>query len=705
MAVLIALAALGGYIVLHSRLFQDYVNRTLLREINDLTGARAEIGRLDLEPSQFSITAHDLTLHGSEAANQPPLLHIDKLTVQVGLRSLLRGRIVLGSVSIEHPVVHTFVDNNGTSNAPRSSAKKADNGETKVSVIISHLHLTRGELTYRDGRIPLDANVNDLAVEVNRDAQSGRSSTSVSYGDGLLRMSGYRAAQHSLRAVFVTSSSQVSVEAFRVSIGSSIISIRGQVDDLTQPQVSADYDVRLHAKDFGDISGLTTVGSVILTGRLHYSSSPLRPALLGLSGSGQFSSDALEFSNSTGKAKLEAIHARYELADGTLRVPDIKLQLLGGYAAADINIDHLERTPAYRLAIALNGVSLQKMRQVWRKPALTSLPLGGMINGTVDADWTGNSSNLVTRCNLHFAAPTNRSESDADIMYPVVGAAAFMYDRGRNVFNIEPTTLHLAFMDLALQGGVGDRSNLNIHADIGDLQRFSGVVASFSSDKSATIVSGSAQLKAQMQGSVQSPHFSGLLSGRNLVIQNSSWSEVSASFEMSSSRFSLKNALLVNAHKGNARINGEMELREWSYVPSNLPQINVSVHSLSLSDVQNLVGRHYVDQGEISGDVSLRGSESDLTGSGTVNILNIQAYDEPLQAVEAHFSASNGSVTSTLDIRSQAGSATANLSYVFPSRTYDFRLNATGVVLQELHAIRSRNLPIQGVATVSASGK
>ena len=705
MAVLIVLAAIGGYVVLHSRLFREYVTRTFLREINDLTGTSAQIGRLDLEPSQFSVTIHDLTLHGSEAANQSPLLHIDRLTVQVGARGLLRRQIVLGSVSIEHPVVYAFFDKNGTSNVPRSSAQKGDSGEKNFSLIISHLLLTRGELTYRDGRIPLDANADDFAVEVNRDAQSGRSRNSVSYRDGLLRVPGYPAAHHSLSAVFVTSSSQISIEAVRVSVGSSIISIRGHVDDLTQPQVLADYDVRLHAKDVASISGLTPSGSVILSGRLHYSSSPLRPALLGLSGSGELSSDALEFSNSTGNAKLEAIHARYELAVGMLRVPDIKMQLFGGYATAGFNIAHLGSTPAYKVAIAVNGVSLNKMRQAVRNTELARLPLGGIVNGTVDADWTGNINNLVTRWTFQLAAPTTRGESDAEIMYPVVGATAFTYDRGRNLFDIQPTTLHLGFMDLAVRGGIGDRSNLNIHADIEDLQRFSDVIASFSSDKSVPRLSGSAQLKAQMQGSVQSPHFSGLVSGRNLLIRNSSWSDVSASFELSPSRLSLKNASLVNAHKGNARMNGDMELREWSYVPSNLTQLNVSLHALSLSDVQNLMGRHYVDEGEISGDVSLRGSESDLSGSGTINILNTRAYEEPLQTITARFSANHGSVTSTLDIQSPAGSATANLSYAFPSRTYDFRLNATGVVLQELHAIRSSNLPIQGVATVSASGE
>lgn len=703
--VLIALAGLGGYAVLHSRPFQDYVTRALLREINDLTGTRAEIGRLDLEPSQFSMAVHDLTLLGSEAGNQPPLLHIDKLTVRVGLRGLSRGQIILSSVSIEHPVIHAFCDKKGTSNVPRLIAKEADNGKKKFSVVISHLLLTRGELTYRDGRIPLDAEVNDLAVEVNRDPLSGRSKNSVSYGDGLLRVPGYPVAHHSLAATFITSPSYISIESARLSVGSSTVSIRGRVDDLSRPRILADYDVRLHTKDLGNLFGLNPAGSVILSGQLHYVSVPLRPTLLGLSGTGELSSDALEVSDATGNLKSEAIHARYELADGTLRVTDIKLQLLGGNATAGVNIEHLDGTPAYRIAISINGVSLQNVRHAARNKALARVPLGGIVNGKVDADWTGTINNLVASGDIELSAPTNRIEPEPEVMHPVVGSVAFTYDRAHNLFNIRPTTLHLGFMDLALQGGIGDRSNLNIHAAIEDLQRFSGVIASFSSDKSAPIVTGSAQLKAEMQGSAESPHFVGFLSGKNLVIRNSSWTSLSASFELSSSRFSLKSASLVNAHKGNVRIDGDMELRDWSYVPSNFRQINVSLHALALSDVQNVVGRHYVDDGEASGDISLRGFASDLSGSGTINILNTQAYEEPLQTVAARFSANHGSVTSTLDIRSQAGAATANLSYVFPGQTYDFRLTTTGVVLQELHAIRSRNLPIRGVATISANGE
>jgi translocation and assembly module TamB len=699
------LAGLGGYLVLNSQLFHDYVTRTILREINNVTGTRAEIDRLDLRPSHFTVTIYGLTLHGNEEPSQPPLLHIDRLSAQVGIHSLLRRQISLDTVSIDHPVVHTFCNSKGTINLAQAIGSEADKGEKKFSLTISHLLLTRGDLSYRDERIPLDADLKDLGVEVDRDPQSGRSSSSISYRDGFLRVPAYPPVRHSLTSKFVTSPSHISIEATRLVIGSSIVSIRGEIDDLSHPTVLVEYDVRLHTKDFGSTFGFAPKGAVILTGLLHYKNSPLRPDLLSLSGSGELSSDILELSNFAGDAKLEAIHARYELDQGNLRAHDIKLRLLGGNAIASLNIEHLDNTPAYKVAVSVNGVSLQKLRQAVRSEALTRLPLDGTLNGTVHADWTGSIKNVVSHCNLQFAAPTMRGESDLGIVFPVVGAADLTYNRSRSLLTIQPTTLQLGSLSLALQGELGDRSHLNINASVDDLQRFANVVASFGSEKTAPSVSGSAQLKAQMQGSARSPHFVGFLSGKNLVIRDSRWSSVSATFELSPSRLSLKNASLVNAYQGTVRINGDTELREWSYIPSNLTQIDVSLHSLPISEVQNLAGRHYADKGEASGDVSLRGFASDLSGSGTIDIINAQAYGEPLQTVTAHFTANHGSVTSALNIRSHAGSATGNLSYIFPSRTYSLGLNATGLVLQELRAIRRRNLPIRGIATISANGE
>ena len=702
-ASLIVIAGVGGYLFLNSRLFQDYLLRTIARTISNVTGTRAQIGKLDFQPAQLTIHIYDLTLHGSEEASQPALLHIDNLAAHIGCRNLLGRQIILDDVSIDHPTVHMLTDDNGIRNFPLTAESGTDSSGNTFSLAISHLLLTRGELTYRDERIPLDADVHDLAVEVKGDPQSGRSRNSISYRDGLLRLPSYPPAHHSLTAKFVTLKSHISVEQARLAIGSSVASIRGEVD-LSRREIVADYDIQLHSGDLGNAWGIRPTGTVTLNGRIHYLSPSLRPAIFGLSGTGTMSSDLLELPTSLGTLRFEEVHAPYEFANSALRMSDIKAQLFGGHIGASLKVDHLDNDPAFNLSLSLNGLSLQAMQQAVRNKPVVGVALGGMLNGKIDTNWTGGLTNLVTHCNLKLISPIARHELEPRIELPVTGDIDFTYDHDRTVLKVQPTTLHVGSTNLALEGEVGHQSHLNVEATVGDLHQFAALVASFNANRTVHTVSGSAQLKAQMQGSPQSPHFLGYLSGKDVVIKDSRWNLVSTGFELSPSRLLLQHASLVNAHEGTVRMNGAIELHQWSYAPSNLAQISISVHALPISELQNIAGWRYAEKGEVSGEVSLRGSASDLTGWGTINILNAQAYEEPLPKITAHFSADHGSITSAVDIRSPAGSATANLSYDFPANTYEFRLNASGVALQELGIVRLRNLPLRGVATVSATG-
>src|SRR5580700_3106451 len=106
LAVLVFAGAVGGYLFLKSRSFQEYALRTIVRDTNDATGGRAEIRNLDFELSTLTAHFYNVTLHGSERPDQPPLLRVDKLTVSLKIESLIHRKITLNELLIDHPVVH-----------------------------------------------------------------------------------------------------------------------------------------------------------------------------------------------------------------------------------------------------------------------------------------------------------------------------------------------------------------------------------------------------------------------------------------------------------------------------------------------------------------------------------------------------------------------------------------------------------------------
>src|ERR1035438_8991545 len=102
--ILIVAAGVGGYFFLQSESFQKLAIRSFVTDTNRATGGRAEIGKVDFQLSTLTAHLYNITLHGGEPPSQPPLLHIDKLTVGLKIQSIFRRKVSLSQLLIEHPV-------------------------------------------------------------------------------------------------------------------------------------------------------------------------------------------------------------------------------------------------------------------------------------------------------------------------------------------------------------------------------------------------------------------------------------------------------------------------------------------------------------------------------------------------------------------------------------------------------------------------
>src|SRR4029077_6919191 len=162
---------------------------------------------------------------------------------------------------------------------------------------------------------------------------------------------------------------------------------------------------------------------------------------------------------------------------------------------------------------------------------------------------------------------------------------------------------------------------------------------------------------------------------------------------------------LVNAQHGQASFSASVGLRNWSYLPSDPIKARLSVQQMSVADLQRLANQHYPVSGELSATLSLSGTQLSPVGSGSAQLSNASAYDEPIQNIALTFRAENGSVSSTLNLAVAAGSARADLTYVPTSKAYKVSLDAPAIVLQKLHAVQSKNLALTGTLTASARGE
>ena len=704
LCILIFAGVVGGLLFLRTSSFQRLAIRAIVEDLNESTGGRVEIGNFGFQLATLTAHLHDITVHGNETAAQPPLLHIDELTVKLKIQSLLHRKVTLSELLIEHPEAHVLIDRAGKSNFPQSPQKS---GNTNVfDLAVGHTLLTKGEITYNNATIPVDADLYGFRTEVHFDAIRSQYRGSISYISGRLRYGNEPAFPHSLDAKFSATSDRFSLQSALLKIGSSSISLQADLSDYSNPTVDGRYDVRIHTQDFSSlVQPIVPAGDVSLSGTVQYHTAADRPLLQSVSIDGQVASDELTGSSPEARLNVHRLQGRYQLANGSLQVREVSLEALGGKVFVEADIRHLDATAEAQVRTTLRSISLRAAQQALRVARVERASLVGRMDGTVDAAWSGNVNNIRARTDLTLKADVSGDRQPASTTVPIEGSIHASYDGPRNVSTFRETTLRIPSMTVVVHGEVSNHSNLQIQANTNDLHQLDSLFSAVQGGSAWSLeIAGSASAKATMQGSLRKPRLSGQFNAQNLQFQGSQWSSVKFDVEGTPSQISLHDAVLVSANRGRASVSATAALRNWSYLPSNPIAISLSAQRMSVADLQRLANLHYPISGDLSADIAVHGSQLNPVGKGSLRIDNARAYDEPIQHLAADFHAEKSSITSTLDVNLPAGSINGSASYMPQTKAYVVRLNAPSVTLQKLHMVQAKNLGLSATAAISASG-
>ena len=699
---LLVAVIVAGSIFLGSARFQRLAIRAIVQDADKATGGRTEIGGLDFKISTLTAHFYNVTLHGKESADQPPLLHLDELTVGLKIQSVLRRRFKLTQLGIEHPVLHVEADENGASNLPRPSPKKSGGGNV-FDLAAGHVFVTNGQITYSDRTIPIDADLYDLKTEIHFESNAIRYRGVISYDRGSLRYGDDPTFPHSLDARFTATPDVFTLEPAVLKVGSSTLSVKADLSNYSDPIIHGDYSLQIHAPDFSAMAQpITPAGDVTISGTFHYQGAGqaiLRSIVL----NGQLASEELSAASSEGQINLRKLRGRFNFANANLQAHDLTFETLGGRVSTDVSLEHLDTTAVGQLRTTLSGISIRAAQQAIHHADLQRIVLSSNLSGTVDASWTGGVSKARVQTDLHLkSSPTQTASRQVG----VDGALHASYDAQRNVLAFRDTSLRIPSAAVAAQGQVGDHSNLQLQINASDLHGAAEVLAASGIQQADSLdLAGSASLNATVQGSLKNPHVSGVISAEKLKVQGSEWRSAHASFQVSSSQISLRDAVLVSAHQGKASLSGSVVLRNWKYLPSSAIVANLEAQRMSITDLQRIANVYYPVSGDLSANISFRGSQLNPAGSGSASIEHAQAFKESIQRIAATFRDDRNSLTSTLAVGVPAGAATGTLTYTPTTKAYVVSLNAPSVALQKLRIVQAKNLGVSGTLTISANGR
>ena len=702
---LLLFAVVGGYVYLCSNNFRQFALRKIVEQADLATGARTGIGGLDFSLSTLTAHLYNITLRGSEATGNPPLLRADKLTVRIKVVSALHRQVSLRELLIVHPVVHLEVGKDGKNNLPTAPPSQNNSNTNIFDLAVQHVQLTNGEVDYNDQKIPIEADLHNLGTDVRFVPLIKTYEGNFSYDHGNVRYAQYAALPHSLKMTFTASPQAFELQSALVKLGASAMTLHARVSDYSNPNADGEYQIRIHAQDFASLSPqVSPTGDLALIGKIHYAAAGSRPLLRNVSVDGQLASEVLTAVASGNRVEIKKLQGTYGLSNGNLIVRDVSFQTMGGIVAGNADVNDIDTKPISRVQASLRNVSLQALQRALARHQVQGAVISGTLTGTAQAYWSGNVRNLRAQSDLTIrgtASQTTKKETSV----PVEGAIHAAYDGAHQTVVLRDTSLRIPSATLNAQGTISNQSSLQLNVVANDLHELTVLAASFGPATPLPAISGSATLNALVRGSIQSPALAAELQAQNLQVEGSEWK--SASFQMNAtpSQFSVQSGSLINAHRGRATLTASIGLDDWSYKPSNRIECHLDVQQMSIVDLQRLAKQNYPVSGDLSAKIVLGGSQLDPSGSGSAQITNARAYNEPIQDLKAQFTATKGSIDSTLKASATAGTIDARLSYFPKTKGYNINIDAPTLVLQKLQTVQAKNIQLTGSVSAFVKGE
>jgi translocation and assembly module TamB len=710
-AIVVLLAVFVGYIALESPQFHQYVLAKIVEQVDSATGGKLQVENWDFHLSPMVVNLYGITLHGTEGPEQKPLLVAEKLTVGVSARGLLHRKVQLTELLVQHPVASVEVNQDGTTNIPTpSESRSATTTITVWDLAVAHALLSSGEVYYNDREDNFSAELYDLRPEVRFDPATTRYTGSVSYRDGRLEYGKYAPLGHSLDAQFSATPSGASLNSLVLTIGSSRISLQGEIRNYSHPEVDAAYDILVHMQDFAALSPrATAAGDLRLAGTFRYANPSNQPPLKAIVLDGTADAGLLQVAAPAGKIDFHRLKGEYHLAQGNLKAPRVVVDLLNGRLTAEASIDHLEATAVSKVHASFEHISLEAARQSMRRAEVRHIPLDGTLDGTLEASYAGSVKTVrwVSELAVHGAI-SDQSAKPASAT-PIYGIAHLSYDGSRKILELRQTTFKIPSASVFLDGQLSQHSNLNVRAEASDLDQLTRVAASLRKARAGSVpplpsISGSAKLDGVVHGSIEQPAIRGQLSVQDLQVEGSPWSSGLLAFEANPSQFAIQNGSLTNARQGVLYFSAQVGLKHWAYTPSSPITANITARRISLADLEHLANQEYPISGNVSADVVLQGSQLNPSGHGSLEVVKATIYNEPVQNLDIQFQTAGSAIDAKLNASLPAGSLTAGLNYVPITKAYQLKLSVPGIRIEKLHAVQAKNMSLKGTLAASANG-
>jgi translocation and assembly module TamB len=533
----------------HSSSFENLVREKLVTALEDATGGRVEMASLHWNLSALAFTANNLTIHGLEAPDQVPYLHVDRVLVRLHIISLLERRFNVELVQLQHPTIHIIVNPDGSTNAPtpkvRTQATKSA-VQDLFDLATNRADFQDGMLIINDRKLPLDFSANDVLARMTYDASAQRFDGRVQVGKIDVKYGDFRDLPAATDLQFSLWRDVAEIKSLRLTSRDSALQASGKVTGFNQPKVQLAYNSTI---DLSQMAAVTRTpgfrgGTLLLDGSVQYANANDYNA------TGHSAFRNLVYENGGVALRQTNLDTNFSFAQNHLSLTRIVARAFGGEITGDADIKNVIASSSVAAAALRQAqlatrasprgaarpsvqqpatgvqegsarlrVSNLSLNEVARIISSRSLPLEklnatGSVTGSVNATWKESVANAFADLTLAIAAPAQ----SAGNQLPISGSVQGRYSLGAE--RIELAMLNLVTPRARLQatGSLGSTSaSLRVNAAATSLAAFQPMLSAMGNAPLPIELAGSASFDGTLSGRLRSPQIAGHFEAANFT--------------------------------------------------------------------------------------------------------------------------------------------------------------------------------------------
>ena len=750
--------AVGWYLT--SAAFREVVRHRLSREISDAIGGQVEINRLEWNVADLRFFIEGLTVHGLETSSDAPLLHVDRIDVDLRIVSLLGREVSLNSLILERPAVNLIVYPDGRTNQPtpriRSAGREHAALDPLFNIAIRDLVVKNGVLQVNQQRTPLDLVASDVAANVGYLRSPECYDGKISIGKIDTNLKQYRPFSSTANFDFrLLRDSLVLRSAEVVSEGTQLF-FSGSVDDFARPRAALNYKLKLDLRQLGAVLRTTSLqaGVLQMNGNAQYRDEQMTSNGTLQLNNGAWNAAAVHVNSVSGSA---AFHMDQDRID----VSRIAASALGGTVSGQMTVSHwnapprIEKEPppivprgahaiTAREQIAkanftLRGVGVERIASLFSTSQLplNDLHVSGVADATAEFSWVGSPQSAQLKVDVQ--ASPNPADTGGNM--PITAQGQGVYDFRTASMQIGLADLHTPSSHLNVKGSIGTNLDLSVTAGTAKLHEFEPLLAAHGADKLPIEIAGQASFQGTVQGNVGMPSFAGhlKLTDFTTVLQTNPaspsapelikvlhkkdkratteptqvearkpvrfhWNSFDGIIEYGPNAASVRGGVLMSS-QARIEVAGTTSLHNGTFTDDSVFQATSRIHDAQLEDAQALLGLNYPVSGTFRLEMEMSGTPRNPKGTGSFSIADGKAYGEPLESLSTGL-VFNGREARFTDVRIVSGGAKAQGSGSINVSTeeFQFAVEGSGVDLLRVPVLQTSKVKLTGIAGFRAKG-